>query len=82
MLSNENLRIYTTASPKTLFIKGALSKSTTANLYDIQGRLVLSKILNSNNTENTMDISTIGTGIYVVQVKNDNQIKTQKVIIK
>ncbi len=82
MASNENLRIYTTSSPKTLFIKGALSKSTTANLYDIQGRLVLSKILNSNNTENTMDISTIGTGVYVVQVKNDNQIKTQKVIIK
>ena len=82
MASNENLRIYTTSSPKTLFIKGALSKSTTANLYDIQGRLVLSKILNSNNTENTMDISTIGTGIYVVQIKNDNQIKTQKVIIK
>ena len=80
--ANDNFRIYTTATPKTLFIKGKLSKVTTANLYDIQGRLVLSTILNPNTIENTMDISTLGTGIYVVKVNNDNQIKTQKIIIK
>ncbi len=80
--ASDNLRVYTTATPRTLFIKGQLSKATTANLYDIQGRLVLSKVLNSSTTENTMDISTLGTGIYVVKVNNDNQIKTQKVIIK
>lgn len=79
---NDNLRIYTTASPKTLFIKGQLSKVTIANLYDIQGRIVLSKMLNPNITENTMDISTVSSGVYVVKVNNDNQIKTQKVIIK
>lgn len=80
--SNDRLRIYTTAMPKTLFIKGQLAGATTAQLYDIQGRLVLSQKLNPSTTENTMDISTITTGVYVVKVNNDHQVKTQKVIIK
>ncbi len=78
----DNLRIYTTINPKALFITGQLTKATTANLYDIQGRLVLSKALDSNTTENTIDISSVSTGIYVVKLNNDNQVKTQKVIIK
>lgn len=80
--SNGDLRIYTSASPKSLFIVGQLTRATTANLYDIQGRLVLSKALNANSTKNTMDISTLITGVYVVKVNDDNQIKTQRVIIK
>ncbi|WP_027125362.1 discoidin domain-containing protein [Gelidibacter mesophilus] len=82
MQFSDDLRIYTTTSPKTLFIKGQLTKATTANLYDIQGRLVLSKVLNPNSTENTMDISTVSTGVYVVKVNSDNQVKKQKVLIK
>ena len=42
---------------------------------------VTAKITDSP-TDNTMDISTIGTGVYVVKVNNDSQSKTQKVIIK
>ncbi len=80
--SNDNLQIYTTVSPKTVVIKGSLTKAATANLYDIQGRLVMSKILNPNNDKNTMDISNVGTGIYLVKIKNDNEVKTQKIIIK
>lgn len=80
--SNDNLRIYTTTIPKTLVIAGQLRSATIANMYDVQGRLVLSKALNSNSTENTMDISTIGTGVYIVKVANDSQVKTQKIVIK
>ncbi|HUH27826.1 MAG TPA: discoidin domain-containing protein [Gelidibacter sp.] len=82
MDANDNLRIYTTASPKNLYIMGQLRGATTAHLYDIQGRVVLKKALSPYTTENTMDISTITTGVYVVKINNDNQIKTQKVIIK
>lgn len=80
--ANDNLRIYTTVMPKALVIRGQLTSVTNATLYDIQGRLVLSKALNQNSTENTMDISSLGTGVYVVKINNDNQFKTQKVIIK
>ena len=82
MDANANLRIYTTVVPKVLVISGQLTSATTAHLYDIQGRLVLRKVLNPYNTENSIDISTIGTGVYVVKLVNDNQIKTQKLVIK
>ncbi len=82
LIGNDNLRIYTTSTPKTLFIKGQLVSATMANLYDIQGRLVSSKNLNPNTTENSMDISTLGAGVYVVKVASENQTKTQKVLIK
>lgn len=82
MQSDDNLRIYTIVVPKALVIRGPLSSATTANLYDIQGRLVLSKVLNPHSSENTVDISRVTTGVYVVKVSTDNQFKTQKVIIK
>ena len=79
---NDNLRIYTTVTPKALVVRGQLTSTTIANLYDIQGRLVLRQALNHNSTENTIDMSTVSTGVYVVKVANDNQFKTQKVVIK
>jgi len=76
------LQIYTTDNPKLLVIKGELSTATMVNLYDIQGRLVLNKKLNHFDVLNTLDIATIGTGVYIVKVFNDNQSKTQKLVIK
>ena len=77
-----NLQIYTTTNPKELIVKGKLSGATEAEFYDIQGRLILSNKLDRYSTKNTIDISSISTGIYLVKVDNGNQTKTQKVIIK
>jgi hypothetical protein len=76
------LQIYTTTNPKSLIIKGELNADTDVSLYDIQGRLVLSKKLNPRDLINTVDISTIGTGVYIVKVSNESRTKTQKLIIK
>src|SRR5690606_10649570 len=48
----DQLHIYATTAPKTLYIKGQLNEETTVDLYDIQGRLVLSSILDSTNNSN------------------------------
>ncbi|SDI03241.1 discoidin domain-containing protein [Winogradskyella thalassocola] len=77
-----NLQIFTTANPKLLNIKGKLNAASMVNLYDIQGRLVLNKKINQFNLLNTINISNIGTGVYIVKVFNDSQIKTQKLVIK
>ncbi len=82
LYSDQDLRIYTKIVPKVLVIKGVLTSSTTAQLYDIQGRLVLKKVLNLNSTNNTIDISTISVGVYVIKMTSDNQVKTQKLVIK
>lgn len=80
--SNDNIRIYVADAPKSIMILGQLKSATTASVYDLHGRMVLSKALNANSTENAIDVSTISTGVYIVRLGNDHQVKTQKVIIK
>jgi len=77
-----NLHIYATTIPKELVVNGLLSSKTEAQVYDIQGRLVLNANLNTSSTTNTIDVSPLSTGIYIVKVASENQVKTQKVVIK
>lgn len=83
-INNElnNLQIYATKTPKELVIIGQLNERTEAKVYDIQGRLVLNKNLNILSTSNSIDVSLLSTGIYIVKILSDNQIKTQKIVIK
>jgi hypothetical protein len=76
------LQIYTTTNPKSLIIKGELNDATKVNLYDIQGRSVLNKALNQFDVLNTVDISRIGSGVYIVKVFSASQVKTQKLVVK
>jgi hypothetical protein len=87
MLSNKdvsinNLQIYSTASPRTLVIKGVITSSTQVFLYDLQGRMVLSSTLNSGTIKNSLDVSGLGTGMYVIRLTSPNNLKTHKIIIK
>ncbi|WP_299273644.1 T9SS type A sorting domain-containing protein [uncultured Psychroserpens sp.] len=77
-----SIQIYTTKTPKTLVIKGELNNETKAELFDIQGRMILSTQLDSRSITNAIDISNITSGIYVVKLTNDSQQRAQKVIIK
>ena len=52
------------------------------DVVDVNGRLVKS-FKNANfNTEATIDLSSLQTGVYVVKVVADNVNYTQKVVIK
>lgn len=81
---NETLNeliIYTNNS-KEIVIKGLLTDATVSELYDIQGRLVLSGDLDQSSLTNNIDVSSMSSGIYIIKVSNDNSTKTQKLIIK
>jgi hypothetical protein len=80
--NRNDLIIYATSNPKELVIKGQLSRNTEAALYDIQGRLVIAQKLDAFSPLNSIDVSRVSKGIYIVKVSNQNQIKTQKLIIK
>ena len=71
---------YSNKSAKTIVIAGQLLESTTAKLYDIQGRLVETTLLDTTRLQ-TIDVSYLNAGIYIVQLENGLQHKTQKVII-
>lgn len=78
----ETIQIYATNTPKTLYVKGELHSETTAEIFDIQGRIITKTQLDTTNTTNTIDISNLNSGIYVVKLSNNSQQKSQKVIIK
>ncbi|EPR74784.1 TonB-dependent receptor [Winogradskyella psychrotolerans RS-3] len=76
------LEIFVNANPKSIVVKGQLEGQTAFKLFDIQGRLVTTQSLNSNNTEHNIDASNLTAGIYVVQLQNTTGNRTQKVIIR
>ncbi|WP_299361334.1 Calx-beta domain-containing protein [Winogradskyella sp.] len=75
-----SLTIYT--SNRSINIAGEVDDNTIANVYDIQGRLITSKILTSNLRLQSIDVNAINAGVYIVELNNGNQNTTQKVILK
>ena len=76
------LEIYTNTNPKEIVVKGQLDGKTTLQLFDIQGRLVSTQFLNTKNTRNSVDVSNLVAGVYIVQLENNSGNRTQKVILK
>ncbi|WP_353777307.1 M14 family zinc carboxypeptidase [Winogradskyella sp. 3972H.M.0a.05] len=84
--TNENsfdaLEIYTTSKPKQLIIKGQLQQDTNLNLYDVQGRLIISKALDYSSINNAVNMTSVDDGVYIVELVNKTQSKSTKVIIR
>ena len=78
----EGLQIYTVSRLRRVVIAGPLYGQSKAYLYDVQGRLVLSQALDVSRRANSIDVSKLSEGVYVIKVVNDQQTKTQKLVIK
>ncbi len=49
-------------------------------LFNLQGKLILSKKLDANNNTNTIDISSIHSGLYLMHIFSENGFITKRVI--
>ena len=78
----DQLIVYTNENHEDIIIKGVLDSATTSVLYDIHGRVVLSQDLEQISLTNTIDVSTLSSGVYIIQISNTSKTKTQKIIIK
>ena len=76
----DNLTIFALNSSKELVISGQLKENTVLNLFDIQGRIVLSTNLDNTNLDNRIDTSSLSGGVYIVTVKN-KYVTAAKVIL-
>lgn len=86
-LSNEaislsGLQIFAPDHAKTVVVQGPLQPNTTLSVFDMQGRLVQQQALDAGTTQNTVGVSNLTPGVYVVQVRNAVQNRTQKVVIR
>lgn len=76
------LQVFTNTTNQSIVIKGQLNAPTKAYIYDIQGRLMFNKELNTTITQNNINTSALSTGIYIIKMDNGTQQKTQKLIIR
>jgi hypothetical protein len=82
VIDSGSLDIYSTGH-KTLIIHGVLNAKTTAHVYSLLGKLVASETFDKFSTSNSVDVSTLPTGIYIVKIHNVNhQVKTKKLFIQ
>ncbi len=60
-------------------LAGSVAGDTTFELFDIQGRKVISKV-SSNNFE-TLNVENLSEGVYMLSIQNGNNKTTKKVLI-
>ena len=80
--SLDKLNIYSNQNEKTIVIAGQLVETTTATIYDIQGRMVNNSILQNTNSSQSINVQHLNEGVYIIKLTNSEQNKTQKIIIK
>ncbi|WP_299438489.1 MBG domain-containing protein [uncultured Aquimarina sp.] len=51
-----------------------------AEIFDIRGKMIISKVLNSTSEVNTIDISSMESGVYLMTVYSENGLLTQRII--
>lgn len=75
------VEILSLASSKQLVVRGQLVNDSVLKLYDIRGRAIDSYELDASQTNHLIDVSSISSGIYIVNLNNKNQSKTTKLVI-
>ncbi|WP_417876756.1 T9SS type A sorting domain-containing protein [Winogradskyella sediminis] len=79
----DSLKIYVNNLAKTINIDGQLYNETNAKLYDVNGRLILSQNLDTYNANQSIDISSLTSGVYIVELDNNTtQRRIEKLMIK
>jgi hypothetical protein len=81
ILDNDNITIYPQPATNTLNIemKGNINEVKELKLFDIKGSLLLSQLINQDNT--SLDVSGFDSGVYFVKIQSDKTVFTQKIQI-
>ena len=80
--SFDTLDIFAINKTDELVVSGQLTDKTTLDLYDIQGRRVLSTELDVTLLQNRINVANLNAGVYIVTLQSNSQEKTKKVILE
>ncbi|WP_296635394.1 T9SS type A sorting domain-containing protein [Polaribacter sp.] len=69
-------------SNNQLTIKGATSKVSRLNVYSVLGNTVLSKVIDNQNGDISVNVSALSSGLYIVELNGENGERLTKKIIK
>jgi len=74
-----NYSVYPNPSNGQIIISNSNNESYNVKIINTLGEIIISKTLNGNKS---FDLNKYGKGIYLIEMSNNNSIKTQKVIIE
>lgn len=80
--SSSNPQIFTSNGGHALHINGSIEPDTVLTVHDLQGRVMFSTSLDEGSKSNSMDISTLQKGMYVVKLKTGSFEKIKKVFLE
>ncbi|WP_296385133.1 T9SS type A sorting domain-containing protein, partial [Winogradskyella sp.] len=76
------IQVYTNSNLEQIVVKGILSENTELTLYDIQGREILKRTLDSRDNSHTIGTSQYTSGVYLIKLANNLNTVTKKIIIR
>ena len=76
----KDIQVFTT-SPKQIHISGMLNSTTKLRVIDLQGRVVFTSALRSDVNAQQIDANSLGSGVYLVELINDQGSISTKVIL-
>ncbi|OUS03491.1 hypothetical protein A9Q86_00840 [Flavobacteriales bacterium 33_180_T64] len=74
--------IYVNQLEQMITIKGQFEDKTIFNLYDLQGRLIITTHLTSQNNVTYIDVNKLSSGTYLIHILNKNSKTIKKVLLK
>ncbi|OZV69332.1 Kelch repeat-containing protein [Winogradskyella aurantia] len=78
----ERLKVFSDTQNQSIVISGLITEPTTAKLYDVQGRLVISTTLSLNKALHNIATHELDKGVYIINIENGSEKMTKKLIIK
>ena len=75
------VEILSLTSSKQLVVRGQLLNDSIMKLYDTRGRVIETYQLEASQTEHLFDVSSMSSGVYIVNLNNKSQTKTTKLVI-
>lgn len=77
----ENLEIVALNASNEIIVNGQLMDNSIIEIFNIEGKLVHSAVINSSANSNRIDVSSLNAGVYIAQLRSNGQQKSKKVII-
>ncbi|EDP70820.1 hypothetical protein FBALC1_08673 [Flavobacteriales bacterium ALC-1] len=77
----DNLLIAYDKNEKAIIINGQLMSKTKIELYDLNGKVISSKSLDTSSTTQSIDVAHLSTGIYILKLISNTRKRVQKFII-
>ena len=79
-----NIKIYPNPATDLINIENIVSDKSGAaiNIYDINGRQVMNRVINKNENSVQIDLNGFIQGVYLLEVKNGNDFSRSRILIK